>query len=340
MKQLILKICLLSGITLFFGFFIVQAQTTTPETITPEATWTPTMPQTENFDVEFSPEHPGANTRVTAQVISYTFDVNRSTIAWIINGKVAGSGKTFSFTTGELGSKTGLTVSVITADEKTLSKSFIFQATEVDLLWETPSYAPPPYRGKALAPPQASIKVIAFPQGVKTAASRLIYEWRRNAKNLPNSSGQGRNTLTFYASETGDDIIEISVSTPDGNIAAENSVRVKVNEPKILFYEEHPLEGPQYQKELSSFGSAFLLEKSELILRAEPYFFSKRALPILSYEWQMNNKKIETPQKPNLLNLVVPSGQKGTSIISLSLENLKNILERANRTIQINFNVQ
>ena len=153
--------------------------------------------------MDFSPENPGANTQVSANITSYTFDVNRSAIAWIINGKVAGSGKNFSFTTGNLGSKTELRVSAITPDEKPLSKYFTFQAAEVDLLWETSSYIPPSYQGKALPPPQASIKVTAVPQGIKTAASRLIYEWRRNDKNLPDSSGQGKNTLNFYSPETG-----------------------------------------------------------------------------------------------------------------------------------------
>ena len=114
-----------------------------------------------------------------------------------------------------------------------------------------------------------------------------------------------------------------------------NEIAIRVENPKILFYEDQPLEGPQYQKEL---GESVSLEKPEFSLRAEPFFFSKRALPILSYEWQMNNQKIETPQKPNLLNLTAPSGQKGTSAVSLALENLQNILERASKTIQINFN--
>jgi hypothetical protein len=293
--------------------------------------------ETQNFDVNFSPERPGANTRVSAEFISFTFDVNRSIIAWIINGKVAGSGKTFSFTTGELGSVVNLTVSAITPDKKTLSKSFTFQAAEVDILWETPGYTPPQYRGKALAIAQSFIKLTAIPQGIKTSASKLIYEWKRNGKNFPLLSGAGKKTFSFYGAEVGDEIVELLISTPEGSVVAENSVRIKINEPKILFYEESPLEGPLYQREL---GSAFSLNKPELILRAEPYFFSKRALPILSYEWLMNNKKVATPQKPNLLNLAAPSGQKGTSIIALALENIKNVLERANKIIQVNFDVQ
>ncbi|PIQ69647.1 MAG: hypothetical protein COY22_00310 [Candidatus Tagabacteria bacterium CG_4_10_14_0_2_um_filter_40_13] len=288
-------------------------------------------------NIKFVPENPGANTTVSAQLISYTFDANRATIAWIIKGKVEGTGKNFSFTTGDIGSETILTVSVITADEKTLSKTFTFRAVEADLLWETSTYAPPQYKGKTLASPQSEIKVTAIPHGMKISDTKLIYEWKLNDKNIPASSGAGKNSLKFYMPETGAETVAVTVSMPDEKTKAVNYMIIKVNEPKILFYEEKPLEGPQYQKEL---GNAFDLLESELSLRAEPYFFSRKALPILSYEWRMNDKKIETPQKPNVFNLTAPSGQKGTSIINLALENLKNILERASKTIQINFSVQ
>ena len=54
----------------------------------------------------------------------------------------------------------------------------------------------------------------------------------------------------------------------------------------------------------------------------------------------MNNKKIELPLKPNVLSLVVPSDQKGKSIIKLTMENLKNIFERAEKSLRINFDLQ
>jgi hypothetical protein len=327
-----------------------QESTTTPETAT---TTVPSLPpevqaaldrqanmkiETENFEVEFYPEHPGQNEKVSARVISYTFDVNRATIAWILNGKVAASGKSFSFITGQLGSKTNLTVSIITPDQHALSESFSFQAAEVDLLWETPGYVPPPYRGKVLAVSQSLIKVIAVPQGIKTAASKLIYEWRRNGKNLPASSGLGKNVFTFYGGETGEESIEVRVSTSDESAVADNSVLIKINEPKILFYENILFEGPQYQKEL---GENFTLAKNELALKAEPYFFSKRALQKFSYEWQINNKQVEKGQKPNLINLAFPEGvTKGISLISLSMSNPLNVLEMAEKQVQINFNLE
>lgn len=356
MKKIFPKIIFLSVIALFFASAAgpIFAQTTTPETSTttpPE----PTVPvptveelmeslqstltdQLYHFSVDFSPQNPGANTRVSAQAISYAFDISRSSTSWFLNGKYAGNGKTFSFTTGALGSRLSLAVFITTPDGKNLSKEFTFQAAEVDILWETPGYAPASYRGKTLAVSQSLVKLTAIPQGISTAASRLIYEWKRNGKNLASASGAGKRTLSFYAAETGAETIELKVSVPDSGMAAQNSLYLEISRPKILFYEEDSWEGPQYQKEL---GSDFNLAVPQIIVRAEPYFFSKRALSGLSIQWQMNSKDISVPQKPNILPLAVPSEEaKGTSLINLSLSNPLNPLEAAGKMLQINFDTQ
>lgn len=292
----------------------------------------------EDFSVNFSPENPGANTPVSAKIISYSFDVDRAEIAWFVNGKAAGSGKNFSFTASGLGSLLTLTVRIITPSGDRLSKTFSFRPAEVDLLWETPSYTPLQYRGKALAGPSARIKITAIPQGMPMASSNLIYEWRRNYKNVADASGKGKKTFTFYAGAVGSEIIEATVSTPDKSAIAVKKIMVAIGEPKVLFYEEHPLEGPQYQQELSG---AINLNKPEIALRADPYFFTGKDPLKLLYEWRMNDKKISTPQKPNLLYLSVPAGSlKGSSLIGLSLSNPSNIMEMAEKALRINFNFQ
>jgi len=176
-----------------------------------------------SFFVDFTPQNPGANTQVSAQVTSYNFDVDRSSISWILNGKKAGAGKQFSFTTGNIGSQTVLRVSVTTPDGFSLSQTFYLGAAEVDLLWETPAYVPPVYRGKALAVSQSSVKVAAIPQGFKVSDSSLIYNWNLNGKEMPNLSGKGKNTFNFYTSVAGADVVigiglgQIVV-TPEGSL--------------------------------------------------------------------------------------------------------------------------
>lgn len=357
MKKSITKICFILVLVSAFCFFPKTfAQSTTTDEATSSATTTPALTQeqvqqelekykedqlyqaqeaSQNFEVNFSPANPGANAQVSAQLISYTFDVDRADIAWLLNGKKAGSGKTFSFTVGDIGSRTHIDVLVITADGFTVSKSFDLRIAEVDLLWEAQTFTPPQYRGKALVSSQSPFKITAMPQGFGVSDSKLVYEWTHNGKNLPLISGQGKKTFTFLADDTGPETIGIKVSTLNKSTVAENQVAINIDSPKILFYEDRPLEGPQFQNEL---GSNFTLSKQELILLTEPFFFSIKDLPGLSYEWRINDKKIDTPQKPNLLNLAVSSGTKGTSIVNLSITNPNNILEAVNKSLQVNFN--
>lgn len=300
----------------------------------------PANPSTESFSVSFSPFRPGPNTKVSAQIANATFDIDRAQIVWLIDGNTAGVGKTFSFNTGDLGTRLALKVAVITEDEKALSKAFIFQSADIDLLWETPGYAPAFYHGKILAGPKSQIKVTAIPWGFGAdpkANQNLIYEWRRNGKNFADASGPDRQTFDFYAIEAGEELIEVKISNSEKSVIAQKFIRIGIGQPKVLFYEEKPLEGTQYQKEL---GVIMILEKPEFTIRAEPYFFSLKFLSKLSYEWLMNNKKIEGEQKPNLLRLAVPEDAKGTSVIDFSLFNPINVLERAQKILQININLE
>lgn len=294
------------------------------------------LPQNEAFMVEFSPENPGPNASVTAQAISYTFDINRANIAWFLNGKKAGAGKMFSFRTGAIGSKTTVEALVTTYEGQKLNKSFSFQAAEVDLLWETATYVPYFYRGKALPSNRSVVKVTAFPFGLKLADSKLIYEWTLNDTKQTDQSGPAKKSFSFTSSRSGDDIVEINVSTPDGTITGTNRVEIVASQPKISFYEENALEGPLYQKEL---GDNLDINKPEFIVRAEPYFFSLKNLAGAAYEWMINDKIISTPQKPNLIRLTIPEGAKGYSTIKLSVQNQTNIFETAKKFLQANLNL-
>ncbi len=295
------------------------------------------LPQSgEDFIVEFTPEKPGANTQVTGQAISYTFDIDRANIVWFINGKKAGAGKTFSFTTPGLGLKTSLDVAVVTYEGQKLDKSFSFQSAEVDLLWETLNYVPLQYKGKALPTNLSDIKITAFPYGMKSTDSKLIYQWTLNDEKKIDQSGAAKNVFTFRLPRNGQGAVEVQVSSPDNSIIATNKLQINAGQPKILFYEENPLAGPLYQKEL---GNAFSINKPEFTIRAEPYFLSKRNLGSDSYEWAINGNPVATPRKPTLLNLAIPANATGISTIKLSIQNQKNIFEFAEKFLQANLNI-
>lgn len=119
-----------------------------------------------DWSVEFTPDTPGPNTAVSATIVSYSFDVNRAGIVWILNGqtKLRGTGqKTFSFTTGNLGSQTNVSVLITTDTGVDLQKNFSFKPADVDILWSAQNYVPAAYKGKSMPVSGSMIKVTAIP---------------------------------------------------------------------------------------------------------------------------------------------------------------------------------
>ncbi|MFA4890153.1 MAG: hypothetical protein WC587_00750 [Candidatus Paceibacterota bacterium] len=295
-----------------------------------------------DFIIEMSPENPGPNENVNAKIITYSFDINRADISWLINGqkKDSGIGKSsFSFKTGEVGSKTTLTVSIITKDGLPASKSIIIRPADVDLLWEAANYVPPTYKGKALPSSESTIKVIAMPNivspgGNKILPSNLVYQWEINNKKFPDVSGYGKSSFTFRSSEIfNEDSISITVSDFSQTVVASKRIKIKIESPKIIFYENRPIEGVLYDNALSGETQ---LGSDEISVKAEPFFFSKRNMGRLNYEWTMNGEKISPDTEPSIVTLRTGGGS-GSANIGLRISNLISILQFAEKSLMINY---
>lgn len=290
----------------------------------------------EDFFVEFSPETPGPNTSVFANLVSYSFDVNRADISWFLNGqtKLKGTGKkSFSFETGNLGSVTNLVVSVVSSEGIKLTKNFSFRVADVDILWEALNYTPANYKGKSLTTSGSLIRITAIPY-FPESSSRLIYEWQIDYKNLPDVSGMGKNSFVFKSADIyNTNKIGLTVSNYDRSVVAKKSVDIEIMAPKVVFYEESPLEGPKYNRALTG---DIQLEQDEIIVRTEPYFFSIKDLEKLSYEWFMNEEKIIPEEFPNVLFLR-KGESSGRSLIDVKVSNPLNVLQYADSSLGINY---
>ena len=296
----------------------------------------------QDFYIEINPSNPGPNTLVNARIISYSFDVDRSYITWSIDNKIAlqGTGKkVFSFTTGALGIGTTLRVNITTEDGFSISKTVVLGANDVDLLWEALTYTPAGYPGKAMPTPQSLIKIVAFPHlflnGYKLSNENLIYKWSIDYKMMPSVSGTNKNTLIFSKFDfPGDEhIIKVQVTNQNNTAVAEKRIKISSAEPKILFYQEHPLEGTRYQKALKD---AITFSEEEIQVRAEPYFFSRNNIDALSYEWTIDGKKTVKKGFSNILHLRIEPGAYGIFNIALRINNLKNVLQYSEASFNIN----
>src|SRR3989338_5770644 len=92
-----------------------------------------------DFSIELVPDNPRPGQAVSAKVVSYQFDINRSDITWILDGKtiVSGTGKkTDDFVLPSLGQESVLTVSIVTNEGVKTSKTKKFSGSDIDFLWE------------------------------------------------------------------------------------------------------------------------------------------------------------------------------------------------------------
>ncbi len=297
--------------------------------------WTKTNAAGENLNLDIIPEIPGPNQDVIVSVSSYSYDLDRASITWFLNGqkKLTGIGeKSFSFKTGEIGSNNNISVSIYTSDGVQINKSLNFKPASVDLLWTALNYTPSFYKGRALPSFGSLVKFTVIPHFSNN--SNLVYDWSSGYKKFPSSSGLGKSSFTFMmGNDLSAEEITVTVSNYDQSELAVASVNVVPVETEIVFYKDDPLKGPQYNNVLSG---EFSLTEENIILRAEPFYFSISDLTKLVYDWFMNDNSVKAESLPNELSLNT-GGQSGSSDVGLNLSNSSNLFQYATNNIKFNY---
>ncbi len=297
-----------------------------------------------DFSVKLSPKIPGPNQTVIVKLVSYSFDLNRATITWSLNGETLLSGvgkKEFSFKTEGVGESSRLLIRTV-GEAGRVEEAVVVTPGDVDLLWQvSDGYTPPFYRGKTLASPGSLIKIVAMPNlqknGEKLSFGSLVYNWSKNYKPLPSESGYGKNYLVFRNDYLdSEENIKLEVTSVDGSAGTEGSLSVNISDPVVLFYENMPLRGVVYENAISGI---FNMRNEEVRLSAEPYFFSagQKQNQNLIYKWNLNGKNV-LGSPDDLSSLVLRSGDgSGTSRVSLSVSNSRKIMQGGGRSLLVNF---
>ncbi len=304
----------------------------------------PTVPG--DFSLSLSPEVPGAGQAVSAQVASYAENLARATLVWSLNGKIIDSGVgvvTAHFTVGGIGSINVLRVNATLPNGSTLTKTAIVRPAGLDLLWQANVYTPPFYRGKALAPYDATMVLFAMPffvdeNGARIRPEALFYTWHLNGQVLGDSSGRGAQSVTIPGARVYRGInVSVDVASSDGSIKATRSLSFNGDEPFVILYENDPLLGFRFDRALPE---SVNLTKSEATVSAFPYFFStdSRGGGALTYAWTLNDKSV-TPSSKNPADVVLrqTAPSSGTANLALSLQNVSQIFQATSIALQINF---
>ncbi|MBI2628295.1 MAG: hypothetical protein HYW71_02600 [Candidatus Niyogibacteria bacterium] len=297
----------------------------------------------DDFFITFLPDNPTPNSPVTVKLKSYQFDVNRAAITWEVDGKVIAGGlseKTIQLTSPDLGKTKKLIVYVTTADGIQASQTFILNGNDLDFLWEAMTSVPAGYKGKALPSAGSTVKVSAIPylfkDNKKLSPESLVYEWSLDFNKKISASGAGKDSFTFSLDGNQDRTIVLKVSDRLETISFEKGFTISGDNtpPEILFYEEHPLEGPIYRRALLEEVS---LRANDLALRAEPFYFSQENIANLSYEWKMNNKPLANEERPRVLNLLAPAQSAGKTAIEVTIKHPDKFLQFADAALDIIF---
>ncbi len=289
-----------------------------------------------------SPENPRPGETVFLSAQSYSFDIDSAAITWKVNGKTVASGngiKRVEVVAGEVGTIKTVEVTAITP-EGPFAQTVEIRPANIDLLWESASYVPAFYKGKALFSYGGSYKITAFPHitdrsGKRLDPKTLVYKWSKNGTLDDTASGYGKTSYVSIQSSfvrSGDDI-SVTVQTPNENFSFSESVTLSPVDPEIIFYEKNPLYGIWLENALPSILN---LDREEIAVEAEPYFFSSNSKVLnLEYQWSLNDQSVFNFDNKSTLILRKIEGESGTSNIELNLSNGTHILQGASRNLTI-----
>ncbi|MDD5033081.1 MAG: hypothetical protein PHC85_03165 [Candidatus Pacebacteria bacterium] len=297
----------------------------------------------ENFDLSLFPNYPKPGSAASAVVSSLNFEVEKSAIIWTVNGKVKRKGtgeKTLNFTMPDFGKTIKIGVEIITPDKENIAKSVSITGNDLDLIWQADTYIPYWYKANSLAVVESFVNFAAIPHlflnNTLLQRDKLFYEWFFDYEKQSGASGIGKNSFKAQIKNFDDHTVTVKVSDLGRKTLIEKSAVISASKtnPEIIFYEIEPLAGVVFG---SSAPSETNLESEEIILKAEPFFFSLDKTSDYSYEWEMNGKKINPEGEHGTIHLKKNPGISGTAFIKLSVQNLKKIFQSAEKTIKINF---
>ncbi len=297
--------------------------------------------QESEISVETSPTNPEPYQDVTINLSSYATDLNSAIISWQMGSStvLSGIGKT-SYKLKTQGSDTANIVNITikpVGSINTINKKIVIIPSEIEIMWESvDGYTPPFYKGKTLPIVGGLIKAVAIPNtnSIKSGSGSITYTWKNNDTTNLDVSGYNKNSYIFKNSMFDEkSVITVIANSVGGYYRAEKSIQIPINNPKIIFYKKSPTEGILYNNALSN---EFTMIEDEITIVAEPYFLTFNGNENnFSYNWKINNEKINTPSKKTELTLR-PTSRGGYATINFVMENLNELFQKANNQLRIN----
>ncbi len=296
----------------------------------------------EQVSTRITPKYPRPGEDVTITLEAYGTDLNAANIIWSVNDIIFKQGKgekQFKINAGTSGQQTNVSVTIEPRNGKPIIKNFVINPQTVDILWEADTYTPPFYKGKSMFTPEDTITFVAMPNinNEQPDPKTLSYKWIENQEVQGSKSGYGQNTFKH----TGGILmkpVEINVeASTEGGQKAFNTIFLRSIFPEVNLYEDHPLYGFLFNKEISGvfpFG-----EREEGTIAAFPFFLStlNRITKSIVYNWTVNYNKVIGQSNKNELTLRNTENTEGKSYVSVEVRNSDIFLQKGETNTYVDF---
>lgn len=276
--------------------------------------------------MEMFPQYARPGEYVEFSLVSSTIALATATVTWTVNGTRVFSGASATKYVYKIPESTDpfvVVADVYTRTNQYFTTRISVQPSSLTLLHEGATYVPPLYAGRPTLSPEASLSVQAIPyvveNGIELQPDDLYFKWTVNGKFVSELSGLGRSSAVVanngYLRPL--DII-VEASSDNGTVAGDR-IKVSVENPWVVFYENDPLLGIRYDKALGT----YVLKNEEVTVIAEPYHMSakKRNDTTLEYSWGINQQRQAETTAPSITLRPQSDARGGISTIGVYIQN-------------------
>jgi len=313
-----------------FSFSIQTTAATGPQDI-------PELKEKVYYNV--TPERPSVGDMVRIEAQMFGTDVKDSDFVWKIGGKSFKEGVGINRAEFILGEKTKVDLTITTATDITIQKSFEFDPKKVVIIWESRTFTPPFYKGKSLHTSESSVilNAINLDQENPLTNTYNSYTWSIDGTVKGNESGVGYSSYAYQSDLLGlEPLFKVAItgvlSAKDRaagkttGFAGESMLRVQAFPTEVMSFEKSPLLGVTFNKTVKP---VYDLNASETTIVSYPLYFSLSTSLAAVYEWYINDVRINS--SVNELSFKKKKDNE-QSRLSLTVKNLNAILQTRDMT--------
>lgn len=249
----------------------------------------------------------------TATINAYTENINDGTsvFAWYLDDELAPrqmgvARTTFSFITIKQSHRVRVTISE--GGELLAENAALVRALSVSLIWNTNTFVPAEYEGKALPSVGSRINAFALPEFGNENPENLLYTWYVDAESQVRGVA-GEQGFSFNITKNASFIsLIVEVSNQAQSLTARHGITIPIMRPAIV---------------LTPSTELYTVPGIKTYIRALPFHFHIATMNELSFMWRFAGAEVRgVPPDPNLLTLSIPEDSGGgNSYLTIEITN-------------------